>query len=449
MELATAATKEEEALSSFIYALKSKGTQEQYLFRLKIFFNFMGLASSSSSSSSSTASIEEQAAIFLDKVKQNPPEWAENSLIRFITDNKRKIEENKLSATSLSNYVIAVRLFYEMNNIPFNWKRISRGIPKARSIANDRAPTIEEIQKIVEYSDRRIKSIVYVMCSSGIRVGAWEWLKWKHVIPMPNGDGIAKLIVYAGESEEYFSFISPEAYNELKAYMDFRASYGEKITGESWLMRDLFRTSSVTRNQRFGLAKYPRKITEEGITKLLSRAIDEENIRGPLKEGQRRYEWKTSHGLRKFFCTRAEQVMKPLNVQILMGHNIGLIGSYLKPTEQDLLEDYKKAVNLLTINYDNNSELQEQVTELTQKSQEQTYVIQGRLAEKDKELQELQDKMTVLQANTANLLKLFITQGKHIDAEGERNGELALYAYDKEQGPAAAAKAIREAEKKK
>jgi integrase len=335
------------ALSSFIYALKSEGTKEQYLFRLKIFFDFLEIPGETG--------VGEQAAAFLDKVrKNNPPAYAENCLISFITDNKRKIEENKLSATSLSNYVIAIRLFYEMNDIPFNWKRISRGLPKARTIANDRAPTIEEIQKIIKYSDRRIKAIVYVMCSSGIRVGAWEYLKWKHVIPMPNnaggGGGIAKLIVYAGEPEEYFSFISPEAYNELKAYMDFRASYGENITGESPLMRDLFRTSSVTRHQRFGLAKYPRKITEDGITKLLSRAIDEENVRGTLKEGQRRYEWKTSHGLRKFFCTRAEQVMKPLNVQILMGHNIGLIGSYLKPTEQDLLEDYKKAVPFLSVN---------------------------------------------------------------------------------------------------
>lgn len=406
----------------------------------------MGLLSSSTASS-----IEEQAAMFLDKVKQNPPEWAESCLIKFITYNKHRIEENKLSATSLSNYVIAIRLFYEMNNILFNWKRISRGLPKARTIANDRAPTIQEIQKIVEYSaDRRIKSIVYVMCSSGIRVGAWEWLKWKHIIPVKDGNGIAKIIVYAGESEEYFSFITPEAYNELKAYMDFRASYGEKITGESWLIRDLFRTSSVTRHARYGLAKYPRKISEEGITKLLSRAIDEENIREPLKEGQRRYEWKTSHGLRKFFCTRAEQVMKPLNVQILMGHDIGLVGSYLKPTEQELLEDYKKAVNLLTINYDNSSDvLQEQVSELTQRSEEQNYIIKGKLAEKDKELEEMKIKMTRLEENlkenTSTLLHMIATsaQNRHLmkveslsAADGTGKTELRIYRDEKEYAKA-------------
>ena len=42
----------------------------------------------------------------------------------------------------------------------------------------------EETRRLVEYPDRRIKPIVYTMCSSGIRVGAWDYLRWKHVIPI-------------------------------------------------------------------------------------------------------------------------------------------------------------------------------------------------------------------------------------------------------------------------
>jgi hypothetical protein len=112
-----------------------------------------------------------------------------------------------------------------------NWKMITRGLPKGRQAANDRAPTIEEIKKLLEYPDRRIKPIVYTMASSGIKLGAWNYLKWKHVKPMTDEKGnivAAELTVYTGDSEEYYAFITPEAYNALTDWMDFRASYGEK-----------------------------------------------------------------------------------------------------------------------------------------------------------------------------------------------------------------------------
>ncbi len=50
--------------------------------------------------------------------------------------------------------------------IIINWKRIIRGVPSGRKAANDRAPTLEEIRKLSEYPDRRIKPIVYIMASN-------------------------------------------------------------------------------------------------------------------------------------------------------------------------------------------------------------------------------------------------------------------------------------------
>jgi hypothetical protein len=70
------------------------------------------------------------------------------------------------------------------------------------------------------------------MVSSGIRLGAWDYLKWKHVKPLRNDEGkivAAKLDVYSGDVEEYYTFVTPEAYEALKEWMDFRASYGERI----------------------------------------------------------------------------------------------------------------------------------------------------------------------------------------------------------------------------
>jgi hypothetical protein len=76
----------------------------------------------------------------------------------------------------------------------------------------------------VDYPDRRLRVIVFTMCSSGIRLGAWDYLKWGHIIPLERDDIIisARITVYAGDEEQYYSFISPEAYGELKKWMDLR-----------------------------------------------------------------------------------------------------------------------------------------------------------------------------------------------------------------------------------
>jgi hypothetical protein len=41
-----------------------------------------------------------------------------------------------------------------------------------------------------------------------------------------------------GEPEEYFTFITPKAYIAGKEWMNFRASFGEEIIGDSWVLRD-------------------------------------------------------------------------------------------------------------------------------------------------------------------------------------------------------------------
>ena len=61
-------------------------------------------------------------------------------------------------------------------------------------------------------------------------------------------------------------------------------------------------------------------------------------LREPLKQCERRPEWKAAHGFRKFYKTHAEQVMKPINVEITMGHNIGISASYYRPAESEVLK---------------------------------------------------------------------------------------------------------------
>ena len=53
---------------------------------------------------------------------------------------------------------------------------------------------------------------------------------------------------------------------------------------------------------------------------------------------------------------------------MLLGHKIGLASAYYKPTEQEMLNEYLKAVNLLTINEENRLKQKVEILEI-EKSQ--------------------------------------------------------------------------------
>ena len=329
-------------------------------------------------------------------------------MIQFLHFQRERVERKEISAATLKNFIKSLKVFCESADIVVQWKKVTRGLPKGRQVANDRAPTIEEIQKLVEYPDRRIKPIVYTMVSSGVRIGAWDLLQWKHVEPIADKNGkivAAKLSVYVGDTEEYYAFITNEAYDALKGWMDFRASYGEKITGSSWLMRDLWQTTNMNYGAKWGLATNPKKLKSSGIKRLLERALWEQGIRQPLTNGIRRHEWKAAHGFRKFYKSRAEQIMKPINVELTMGHDIGISASYYKPTVQEVLEDYIKAIPFLSINRDNIL-LQDQVKELKKETEDSEYNIKASLDEKDKKIKELKEELYLVKESQKEILAL-------------------------------------------
>ena len=253
-----------------MFALKSSEARRQYPKRLKMFFDYLRL----------TGSLEAQAMDFLNQAKQHGTQWAQHSLMLFLDFHKQRVRQKELAAGTLKNYYRATKLFCEMNDLTLNWKKISKGLPRAKNSSNDRAPTIEEIRKSVEYPDRRIKPIIHAMASGGFRLGAWDYVRWKHVSIFTNDKGdiiAAKVRIYADEPEEYYTFITPEAYFALKEWMDFRASYGEEIKGESWLMRHLWQTTNMNYGAKWGLATNPRRLQSIAVKRLLDRALWEQD----------------------------------------------------------------------------------------------------------------------------------------------------------------------------
>jgi S-adenosylmethionine:tRNA-ribosyltransferase-isomerase (queuine synthetase) len=80
--------------------------------------------------------------------------------------------------------------------------------------------------------------------------------------------------------------------------------------------------------------------------------------------------------------------MKPINIEKLMGHSIGISGSYYRATENELLEDYLKAIDSLTLNDSN--VLKKQFVQLEEKRSQAMDELHLRISDKSRQIELLQ-----------------------------------------------------------
>lgn len=321
---------EGKSVLKFLMGFRSKATEETYLKKLGYFLDWSNIS----------------ADEFLAKTKKNP-KWAERQIIEYVEARK-----NKVSGSTIRQLRDALKHFYEMNDLEkgVNWTKIVKMMPRVKRIGSDRAPTLEEIKKIVENSDLRMKCIILLMCSSGIRVGAFDYLTWRDVEPITREEKgekkavAAKLTVYRGEPEQYMTFITPECYEALIEYKGRRESIGEVIKPDSPLIRDNWDRNKY-RKARIPDPKIAFRLSSKAIRNEVGELLEQIGLRN----GGGKHEFKQVHGFRKFFKSECERHVKSIYVEMFMGHSLGVSDSYMRPRTDDMLEEYLKAVPSLSI----------------------------------------------------------------------------------------------------
>jgi hypothetical protein len=190
-------------------------------------------------------------------------------------------------------------------------------------------------------------------------------------------------VVYNGEPERYFTFITPECYHAIEKYLEFRQEHGEELGTISPLFRDKFDPVNGHSNDNI------EPMTAPAIRQYYNRLLHSIGIR---KEAKRRHEFSV-HLLRKWYKTRCELGgMRPINVEILLSHSTGISDSYYRPTERELLDDYLRVVDQLTINdvIKLRRENEQEIQQLRHSDEEN----QVRIAELEQYVREIHDIMS-------------------------------------------------------
>jgi integrase len=108
-------------------------------------------------------------------------------------------------------------------------------MPEQRKVKMDRGYTHEEISKMLEIADERMRVVILLIASTGMRIGAIPSLRVRNL-----EDNNLKTTVYENAKEEYFTFTTPECKNAINSYIDMCSGYGEKINDNSLLKREQF-----------------------------------------------------------------------------------------------------------------------------------------------------------------------------------------------------------------
>lgn len=280
---------------------------------------------------------------FCKFTKKTPNQLIETGNISVTLQNfvDNMLDQKLAPKTIRANYY-NLQKFFSANKIEIKPKSVE--LPPARNVYEDRAITKEEIKVLLKTGDWRQRILVLLPSSSGIRLGSipelklgdletWEKAEVSNPVALKIPSQIAK--GYRG----YTTFITPECYEALQDYLNYRRKFGENITSETPIIRDTFEAKGI------GASKL-KPLSYNGLKTVFNRIVS----RDLRTEKKTRYAFKTTHGFRKFFRTCLDNAGVPAGAGAsLMGHSAGLVTIYTRYTLEDLRIHYTKAVPFLTI----------------------------------------------------------------------------------------------------
>ncbi len=278
-------------------------------------------------------------------------------LIKWVVSRQ---EVEHIRPQSVGKELSSLRKFFLMNSRKdVAWEEIRAYLKEGVRSVKDRPYEHAEIAKMLGHADVRIKAAILLMCSAGIRVGGLTGLLMRNLqaVELENSGALVyRITVYEHTKDEYTTYCTPECKKVIDEYHEFRQRCGEVFTPKTPVLREFFGGQMISR------VLTPRSASHGSIAMFIRRSA----VRAGIREvGNNKYERKAvmlNHGMRKFFKSNARKSkVDMLVLEYLMGHRSGnmkegiskLMMTYDPSEEGELLTEYVKAIDNLTINEEN------------------------------------------------------------------------------------------------
>lgn len=348
-----------DAYQNLLGTLKSKETRIIYDYRLKQFLSFADVKSP-------------------DELLKIESKATEKMIQKYIESLKVK----GLNRSTVEGCCAPLSKFYSMNDMVLNWKKLHSYLPDKVKTIEDTAYQREQIITMLKFTvKQRSRVVIKLLASSGVRVGGLSGLRKKHLRPI---DNLYEITVYARAKEQYITYCSPECRAETEDYFKFREECGEVITNNSPVIRNDF----LMKDENTEVAVNAKPTTTCAMKFLLENLIRSSGLKGEHETNEdgkvsQRTTTMRAHAFRKFFDTALiKSKVSGIAIEKLMGWKSqrGLQRNYDRTEQSDLLEEYTKAIPLLTFG-----------------EEYQLKIENTELKEKNAEIESLKSQMTMMQ----------------------------------------------------
>lgn len=260
------------------------------------------------------------------------------------------LRAQKLASSTVSSYIKAVKSLCQANRLklelPYKIKRVAK--------YEDRAPTPEELSKMVDIADIRDEVILSCLALGGFREGTLAQLKYMHV-KEDLERGVVPIHVHVeaeitkGKYRAYDTFLGKEATDFLRMYIDMRkrGSLRKEMPTDQWRefvrrikngekARELRRELNIDNirgippediNDESPLVRdehsaVPKPITPKQIYNTVHQLYKKAGLIPDNLGHQRRYKLRV-HSIRKFFRTQLAALGVDRDyIEYMMGHTI-------------------------------------------------------------------------------------------------------------------------------